>query len=297
MSSISIRSLATLGAAIFLGLLAVILTRAYLGNAQRSVSTGAPVGAVVPIVVAATDVPRGAALQVAMLKVVPYPADAAPARAFHSVAQLTGGPGQQRLALRSMVANEPIMPISITGPGGKLNLSGVVSPGMRAVSLRSNDVAGVGGFVLPGDRVDILLTRAQGGGSGNEAANNTLTQILASNVRVLGVDQSDNDEADKPVVAKAVTVEVTPEQAQSISLGQQIGAVSLTLRRVADEAPLTNKAMTVADLGPTPRKAAGVPAAPAIRVIRGVEASRFSFTVGAALQKAAAQSPAAVRAP
>lgn len=295
MSSISIRSLATLGAAIFLGLLAVFLTRAYLGNAQRSVSTGAPVGAVVPVVVAATDVPRGAALQVAMLKVVPYPADAAPARAFHTVAQLTGGPGQQRLALRSMVANEPIMPISITGPGGKLNLSGVVSPGMRAVSLRSNDVAGVGGFVLPGDRVDILLTRAQGGGS--EAASNTLTQILASNVRVLGVDQSDNDEADKPVVAKAVTVEVTPEQAQSISLGQQIGAISLTLRRVADEAPLTTKAMTVADLGPTPRKTAGVSAAPAIRVIRGVEASRFSFTVGAALQKAAAQSPAAVRAP
>ena len=295
MSSISIRSLATLGAAILLGLIAVLLARAYLGNAQRSASTGAPVGAVVPVVVAATDVPRGAALQAAMLKVAPYPANAAPAQAFHSVAQLTGGQGQQRLALRSMVANEPIMPISITGPGGKLNLSGVVSAGMRAVSLRSNDVAGVGGFVLPGDRVDILLTRAQG--SGSEAASNTLTQILASNVRVLGVDQSDNDEADKPVVAKAVTVEVTPEQAQSISLGQQVGAISLTLRRVADDAPLTNKAMTVADLGPTPHKAVAASAAPAIRVIRGVETSRFSFTIGAALQKAAAQSPAAVRAP
>jgi len=98
-------------------------------------------------------------------------------------------------------------------------------------------------------------------------------------------------------VAKAVTVEVTPGQAQSISLGQQIGSISLTLRRVADDAPLTNKAMTVADLGPAPHKAASGPAEPAIRVIRGVETSRFSFTFSAALQKAAAQSPAAVRAP
>jgi pilus assembly protein CpaB len=294
MSSISMRSLATLVAAVFLGLIAVFLTRAYLDSAQRSAATGAPTGMAVPVVVAATDVARGATLEAAMLKVVAYPGGAAPAGAFHSVDQLTGGPGKQRLALRSMVANEPIMPVNISGPGGKLNLSGVVSLGMRAVSLRSNDVTGVGGFVLPGDRVDIMLTRAP---AGNNGANTTLTQILASNVRVLGVDQSDNDEADKPVVTRAVTVEVTPEQAQSITLGQQVGSVSLTLRRVADDAPLTVKAMTVADLGPTPHRTGPASAAPAIRVIRGVETSRFSFTVSTTLQKAAAQAPAAVRAP
>ena len=174
-----------------------------------------------------------------------------------------------------------------------MNLSGNVAAGMRAVSLRSNDVAGVGGFVLPGDRVDILLTRA---GTGNDAAKNTLTQVLAENVRVLGVDQSDNDEADKPVVAKAVTVEVTPEQANSISLGQQIGTVSLTLRRVADDAPLASKAMTVSDLGPAPKKPVAAPA-PTVHVVRGVESSRFSFGVGGALQKAAEQMPTAVKTP
>ena len=135
------------------------------------------------------------------------------------------------------MANEPLLVGNVSGPGGKLNLSSTVAPGMRAVSLRSNDVAGVGGFVLPGDRVDILLTRATGSGEHTD----TVTQILAENVRVLGVDQSDNDQADKPVVAKAITVEVTPEQAQSISLGQTVGTVSLTLRHVADDAPLSPK--------------------------------------------------------
>ncbi len=295
MSSISLRAISTLAAAILLGLIAVILTRSYLSNAVRTnPAVATSNGVAIPVVVTAADVPRGGVLQAATLKVVAYPTDAAPAGAFHSIAEVTGGSGQQRLALRSMVANEPILPGNISGPGGKLNLSGTVTPGMRAVSLRSNDVAGVGGFVLPGDRVDILLTRT--GGSGNDAAKDTLTQILAENARVLGVDQSDNNEADKPVVAKAVTVEVTPAQAASISLGQQIGTVSLTLRRVADDAPLASKTMSVADLGPAPRKSAAAPA-PSVRVIRGIESSRFSLGVGGALQKAAEQMPTAVKTP
>jgi len=294
MSSISLRTISTLVAAVLLGLIAVLLTRSYLSNAVRSnPAVATSNGVAIPVVVAAANVTRGAVLQAPMLKVVAFPTDAAPAGAFHSIAELTGGPGQQRLALRSLVANEPILPGNVSGPGGKLNLSGSVSPGMRAVSLRSNDVSGVGGFVLPGDRVDILLTRTSGDSA---EKSNTLTQVLAENVRVLGVDQSNNDEADKPVVAKAVTVEVTPEQAASISLGQQVGSVSLTLRRVADDAPLTSKAMSVADLGPAPKRSAAAPA-PTVRVIRGVESSRFSLGVGGALQNAAAQMPTAVKAP
>jgi pilus assembly protein CpaB len=193
-----------------------------------------------------------------------------------------------------MVANEPILASNVSGPGGKLNLSGTIGAGMRAVSLRSTDVTGVGGFVLPGDRVDVFLTRSVGGGS---EAGNTLTQVLAENVRVLGVDQSDNDQADKPVVSKAITVEVTPDQAQSISLGQTVGTVSLTLRHVADDVPLQRKSTAVSDLGPGPRKAAGPPAGPAVRVVRGTDASRFSLGVAGGLERAAAQAPAGVVAP
>jgi pilus assembly protein CpaB len=286
-----VRTIATFAVAIFLGIIAVFLTRSYVSNA--TLGNAVPAAAsTVPIVVATQDLDRGVSLQPTFLKLVNYPADAAPANAFHAIADLAGGKDQQRLVLRSMVANEPVLGANVSGPGGKLNLSSTVGAGMRAVSLRSSDVTGVGGFVLPGDRVDVFLTRA-----GGEHGSQTLTQVLAENVRVLGVDQSANDEADKPVVSRAITVEVTPDQAQAISLAQSVGTVSLTLRRVADDAPLTRKSTTVSDLGPTPHRVAGPPAGPAIRVVRGTDASRFNFNVASGLEHAAAAAPAAVVAP
>jgi pilus assembly protein CpaB len=184
-----------------------------------------------------------------------------------------------------MAPNEPVLASRVSGPGGKLSLSVAVTDGMRAVSLRSNDVAGVAGFVLPGDRVDILLTRTAT--PNGEAAATTVTQALAENVRVLGIDQSDNDEADKPAVARAVTVEVTPAQAQAISLAQAVGSVSLSLRHVADELPLARKATTVADLGfygnrPVVRRAVAARPRPMlqlagheVRVTRGMETAGY----------------------
>jgi pilus assembly protein CpaB len=296
MSSISMRTIATLAMAMFLGLIAVLLVRSYLNSAVRPAPTQTVNGGpTVPVVVAAQALARGVVLQPSFLKIVNYPQEGAPNQAYHSIAELAAANGQPRLNLRALVANEPVLVGNVSGPGGKLNLSTTVATGMRAVGLRSNDVAGVGGFVLPGDRVDVLLTRATG--SGEHA--DTMTQILAENVRVLGVDQSDNDQADKPVVAKAITVEVTPEQAQSISLGQSVGTVSLTLRHVADDAPLSQKekAMSVADLGPAPHKNPTGPTGPTIRVVRGVDASRFSLSVGRSLERTATQPPAGGSAP
>jgi pilus assembly protein CpaB len=291
--SVSIRAVATLAVAVCLGFFAVLLTQRYLSNATQSGRTVTATTGSIPVVVASQPLDRGVVLQPNFLRVVNFPADAFPANAFRAVSELTGGKEQQRLVLRSMVANEPVLASNISGPGGKLNLSGTIAAGMRAVSLRSGDVAGVGGFVLPGDRVDVLLTRS----TGTNNAETTLTQVLAENVRVLGVDQSDNDQADKPVVSKAITVEVTPDQAQSISLAQTVGTVSLALRHVADDTPLTRKSMAVSDLGPGPRKAAGPPAAPAVRVVRGTDASRFTFGVAGALERTAAKVPAGVIAP
>ncbi len=290
----SIRTLATLAAAAFLGLLAVFLVRNYLLSAREvSVQTG-NAGPVVPVVVAAQAVERGAVLQPDMLKVVGFPQGAAPVGAFQSIGQLTGANNRQRLALRSMVINEPILPANVSGPGDKLNLSTLIAPGMRAVSLRSSDVIGVGGFVLPGDRVDVLLTRTTGSGQQTD----TITQVLAENVRVLGVDQSDNDEANVPVVAKAVTLEVTPEQAEKISLGESAGTVALALRHVADDTPVSHQTMTTADLGGAARHSRAVSGnSGGVRVIRGVDSSRFSFAVGHSLERAAAPAAAGVASP
>jgi len=292
--SISIRTIATLAVAILLGIIAVALTRSYIGAATQRTVVSAPTG-LVPVVVAAQPLDRGVVLQPAFLKVASFPADAVPATAFHSVAELTGDKDHQRLALRALAANEPVLAPNVSGPGGKLNLSGTIADGMRAVSLRSTDVTGVGGFVLPGDRVDVLLTRAMAGGPNTV---NTVTQVLAENVRVLGVDQSANDQADKPVVSRAITVEVSPDQATAISLAQAIGTVSLTLRHVADGAPLVRKSMAISDLGPAPHAApAAVHQGVTVRVVRGTEAQRFSMSVADGLTRAAAKAPAGERAP
>ncbi len=292
---VNIRTIATFAGAIFFGLVAVFLVRIFLGSQQRTVQVVAPAGSV-PVVVASQPLARGVALEARFLKIVNYPTDSVPTNSFHSMAEVTGSTKeQQRLSLRPVVANEPILGANVTGPGGKLNLSETVATGMRAVSLRSSDVTGVGGFVLPGDRVDVLLTRALSGN--NNAQNTSLTQVLAENVRILGVDQSDNDQENKPVVTKAITVEVTPDQAESISLGATIGILSLSLRHVADDSPLTRKMMAVADLGGAPRRASGAAPAPAIRVFRGTDATRFSLSVAGGLDRAAAQAPAGVATP
>ena len=224
----------------------------------------------------------------AMLKVVDYPNGFSSAGAFADVGQVTGAKEGSRVALRALTVNEPLHSANVSAPGVRPDLSEAVNGGMRAVSLRSNDVVGVAGFVLPGDRVDILLIRQ----TGNEKAD-SVTQVLAENVLVLGVDQSSGDQATKPSVAKAVTVEVTPDQSELISLARAVGEISLTLRHATDDAPLAHRAMTAADLAvDLPRKAVPVvarqvarvappppPAAPppppptVVRVVRGVDAT------------------------
>jgi pilus assembly protein CpaB len=271
----NIRTIVTLAVAILLGLIAVLLVRSYLGSARPTAATQVAM-ATKPVVVAAQPIQRGVALQPQLLKVVNYPADAVPADAFPAVAQLTPPASPGRLALRSLAANEPILAASISGPGGKLNLSTVIQPGMRAISLRSGDIAGVAGFVLPGDKVDIFLTRVVG----SKEAVTTITQVLAQDVLVLGVDQVASQEQDKPIVARAVTIEVTPDQAQKITLAQSVGAISLSLRHVADDAGLTRMATTSPELGFAPRPP-GAPPRPRnivqVRVTRGLETSGYDI--------------------
>ncbi|WP_374575613.1 Flp pilus assembly protein CpaB [Phenylobacterium sp.] len=275
----SVRTIASFAIAILLGVIAVVLVRGML-SAQKPAAVAE--SNVTPVVVAATAIARGAELKPAMLKVVNYPKAAVPAGAFQSVDQLAGK-GVSRTALRPMDVNEPVLNAKLTGANGKFNLSGVLTPGMRAVSIRSDAVTAVGGFALPGDRVDILLTRTVKQGE----TETNLTEVLAENALVLAVDQTADTEADKPVVSKAVTVEVSPDQAQAIPLALSLGTVSLALRQISDDAVLPRKTFTVADLsGTVPRaepgrrvraKAAARPQAIEVRVTRGVETTGYQL--------------------
>jgi pilus assembly protein CpaB len=254
----NIRTIATMAVAAVLGLVAIIFLNGYLGGLRKAQPTGQPTGTV-PVVVAAAPILRGTTLQPLLLKVVNYPATSVPAGASNAVGPLVGAAGAQRLALHDLTMDEPVLLGDLSGPGGRFTLSSTLTPGMQAVSVKANDVAGVGGFVLPGDRVDVLLTRTVGTGVD---VRNSVAQIIADNVRVMGVDQSDNQSQDKPTVARSITVEVTPAQAQAIALGQQIGALSLSLRHIADSDVIAKRATTTNDLGfagaraPAPRPAA-----------------------------------------
>jgi pilus assembly protein CpaB len=235
----SIRTIATIAVSILFGLIAVFLLQNYIRGQRVADQSQAVLAGTAPVVVAAQPIARGVALGPQLLKVVRYPQNSVPPGALSDLAQVSQG--GTRLALRPIAANEPILADRVTTPGSKLSLSAMMTPGMRAVTFRSDDVAGVAGFVLPGDRVDVLLTRTI-----HEA---TVTQVLGQNVKILAVDQLADEAANQPVVARALTIEVTPQFAQTIRLAQSVGSVSLALRQIGDEAPVLKTVATLRDLG------------------------------------------------
>jgi pilus assembly protein CpaB len=156
------------------------------------------------------------------LREIPWPGDAVPKGAFSRIDEVIDGK-TRRVALAALEENEPVLAPKITGPGQRASLAAVVAPGMKAVTVRVNDVNGVAGFVLPGERVDVMMVR-------NLDRNEAYADVLLQNVRVLAADQTADDKLDRPSVVKAVTLEVSTNDAQRLTLAATIAQLSLTLR-------------------------------------------------------------------
>jgi pilus assembly protein CpaB len=223
------------------------------------------------IVVARSPLRFGNALTPGVLREIAWPGEAIPANAFSTIAELTGG--DKRVVLASMEVNEPIVASKITGPGQKASLSAVIEDGMKAVTIRVNDVEGVAGFVLPGDRVDVLMTRQ----SEKESGSN---DIVLQNIKVLAIDQLADERAEKPTVVKAVTLEVDMLSAQKLALATTVGSLSLALRKAGDATAESNRRVTTTDIGIGGK---GMPSAPSdyttIRVNRAVKRDEYSVPV------------------
>src|SRR5476651_2688927 len=147
--------------AVVFGLLAVFIAQVWLNNqanmqAKNFEANKRPM-ATRTIVVAKESLRFGTEISAAMLQEVPWPADAVQTGAFANINDITSG--GRRIVLTALEANEPVLALKITGAGQRATLSALVKPGMKAVTIRVNDVEGVGGFVLPGDHVDVVLTR------------------------------------------------------------------------------------------------------------------------------------------
>ncbi|MBT9292313.1 Flp pilus assembly protein CpaB [Prosthecodimorpha staleyi] len=216
--------------ALVFGGAAVFMSQSYLERQAekraRTIEVSGPAVAASTVVVAAKPLNFGAEIARDALKEVAWPAEAVPAGAFRTVAELFAQQGR-RVALVAIEANEPILPAKISGPGQRATLSSVIEEGMKAVTVKVDEVNGVAGFVLPGDRVDVLLTRHQGEGD-------AITEVLVERARVLAVDQSFDQRAEKPAVPKAVTLEVHSGVAQKVAFASSVGTISLVLRRAGE---------------------------------------------------------------
>src|ERR1700733_6732074 len=234
-------NLIILAVAILLGGIAAVLARNWLtshaGSAQSRVGT---------IVVAGSPLVFGAQLTADNTVEIPWSKTALPEGAFATKESLLKDGRRMMLAL--IARNEPILRSKITAPNQPATLSSMLDPGKRAVTVRVDDVRGVAGFIQPGDRVDVVLIRTEAEMRSNES----YSDVILQSAKVLAIDQITGERTELPTIAKAVTLEVGPEDAQKILLATNIGRLSLILRQPAEASADRVRRVTERDLGDSP---------------------------------------------
>ena len=211
------RGLLMLFIAVIAGLAAVALAARWMQNQG---------GAKSRIAVATTDIAIGGRISPEMVRLADWFEGSVPAGAFVDGEKLDG-----RVVLQSVQRGEPLTEPRLAPVGTKGGLSAVVPAGKRAMTVRVNDVVGVAGFALPGTFVDVMVNtqvdHAQRG-------DGSISKIVLERILVLAVAQESDRDATKPVVVNAVTLEVTPRDAEILDLARSVGTLSLVLRNQTD---------------------------------------------------------------
>ena len=177
----------------------------------------------VPVVVAATDLTFGTRLERGQLLLAQFPKSAIPRGAY---AELDSVIGQTSKVF--LVEGEPVLQSKLSSVGGGLSV--MIRPSMRAISLQIDQVTGVSGFVLPGDRVDVLVT------IDNAAGNNVaVTKTALQNAEVLAAGTTTEEKNKRTITVQAVTLLVDPAGAEAVALGQAQGKIHLVLRNPVDQ--------------------------------------------------------------
>jgi pilus assembly protein CpaB len=195
-----------------------------------------------PVVVAAGDLQLGAEIKKEDLQVVQFPAGKTPEGTFAKPDEVVG-----RGLIVPIVKNEPILKAKLASKEAGSGLPPVIPEGMRAVSVRVNEVVGVAGYVLPGNRVDVVATA-----SPTEARADTTSKVVLSNVQVLtaGTRMEQDQENAKPMQVTVVTLLVFPEQSERLALASTEGKIQLALRNPLDQgAPETPGIKTAGLMG------------------------------------------------
>jgi len=199
----------------------------------------------VPVVIAARNVAPGTVLTNEDLRVKHWPASLIPPGAHSEVEEVL-----RRSVRVPLVAGEPVLEAKLSGKDSGPGLAALVPPGMRAFTIRTPHVAaGVGGFIQPGNRVDVLLTTRSSGS--NDPTGGGATTTLLQNVKIIAVDQrldAGDKSATEPEELKSVTLLVTPDQAAKLDLGMNVGTLHLALRNPEDDRQSNARPATMAEL-------------------------------------------------
>lgn len=244
--------------------------------AGASSQVAAPEVAFGTIVVASAPLRFGMELNLQAVKEIPWPQGQMPRGAFAKVADVVDGK-TKRFVIAAMEDNEPLLAAKITGPGQRANLAAVIEEGMKAVTVRVDDVVGVAGFVLPGDRVDVMLTRQRDKGD-------AFSDIILQNLKVLAIDQLNDERTTKPTISRTVTLEVKTTQAQRLIVAQNVGSLALVLRPAGLASTEPNQRVTSSQLAGD-----DAPRAPAAEEDGPVASVRHTATTVGVIRKLARQ--------
>ncbi len=228
------RTWTMLGVAVLAGLLAVLVASKWLNGKSGS--------GMAKVAVAATDISLGQRLTPELVQVVDWPTGSMPPGAVKKADALDG-----RVLRTSVMRGEPVLESKLAPVGTKGGLSAVIGEGKRAITVRVNDVIGVAGFALPGNYVDIIVNTQRESGDAH-ARDKNISKIVLERILLLAVAQEVSRDETKPKVVNAVTLEVTPEQAEKIDLARSIGTLSLVLRNQVDPQPVDTAGATKSTL-------------------------------------------------
>ncbi len=268
--------------AILMGGVAAFLARSWLHTQMNTAAALQPAG---HIVIAAEPLAYGAVVTAENVNEIPWYTNTLPEGAFATKDDLLDG--GRRIVLSPLKRGEPVLRSKVTGPGQRASLATMLEEGKRAVTVQVDDVRGVAGFVLPGDFVDIIMIADD-----VSSKRQSYSDILLEHVKVLAIDQLSGEVEGKPTVARAVTLEVTKEQAQKILLATNVGKLSLVLGRPIESSGDPNRRISERDIGriipepvrpvapPPPAPVAAPPPAPSnkvnVSIIRNGESKEYS---------------------
>ncbi|HVM98804.1 MAG TPA: Flp pilus assembly protein CpaB [Caulobacteraceae bacterium] len=259
-------TIVSLGASAVLGLGALIVARVWLpqtAHLPQIKTEAAPMANTVPVVVASSAIPYGAKLDAAHLMVERLPAGSAPQGAYATPAQILSQTGGAPVALTPIAAREPLLPSKLSGPGARPIVSAVIGEGMRAYTIGVSDTGGVGGHALPGDRVDVIVTRQPPVPKALkdlcDDCKRERADVVLQNVRVIGMDLNVDPSTTTSVLAHTATLEVSVLDAQKLAVATQVGVLSLALRRVGSAEITPVREVEIGDLRSTAPRAPGPP--------------------------------------